>query len=147
MNLYTIRSFEDELEKISGSATIGASIGAITALAPSLLKEWDDRHTENQMLMRVPEKERPAAKSFINRNRLHRLGRLAVKTGIMSAGGAALGHYGHKAAVGLADSVSKKITENLKPASEHAAEVLGKGFSKGIKEGGKGLFWKFFKRK
>lgn len=133
MNIVTITAFEHELGLIkSGSAAkaLGALGAGLTALHGGL-KEWDTRAAENRALANTPADRRPAAQQFVDHARKHRLKRLGVNAALAGGSGALVGHYGTKAAVHLTDSMSKKLTENLKPASEHAAKVLSEGFGRG----------------
>jgi hypothetical protein len=138
MNIVTLTAFDEELGLIKESGA-GAALGTLGAGLTAIhggLKEWDRRAAERQALSRMTTEQQQQVSPLIQQARLHRLKRLGVNTALAGAAGGLVGHYGSKAAVHLTDSMSKKLTENLKPASEHAADVLGKGFSKGMSEGG-----------
>lgn len=128
-----------------GSAKMAGAAGAFGALGAGLvglhggLKEWDSRSAENTALSNTPEDRRAGAHQFVNEARKHRLKRLAVNAALAGGSGAMIGHFGTKAVRGLADTASKGMAQNLKPAIE---EALSKGHSQGLQEGSRGVFWK-----
>jgi hypothetical protein len=131
MHPRTVEAFVDEIEKIAASpALIGAGIGAGASGVLGGLKEWDRRLDEDRSNV-GPDQSRKL--------RTKRLKRLAAGMALGAGAGAVGGHYAGKGV--------KALTGELKGVSEHAANTLSKGFSGGLQEGSKGVFWNMFKRR
>jgi hypothetical protein len=159
MDSNVLEGFVDEMEKIaSKAAIIGGLLGGGAMALHGGLKEWDQRHSENQAVNRMPGEQQAIAKEWLKSDRNHRLARLAVRTGIGGAAGAGAGHALGKAveltAKTMADKVKPALQEALaegfkagvdyaKPAIQVALDDgLHKGLQGGLQDGARGLLWR-----
>ena len=109
-------------------ALIGGALGAGGMLISGGMKEWDQRHAEDQAIKKLAPEMQEKAREWVSENRVHRAARLVVRTAIGGAAGAGAGHLLHK---GL-ELGTKTVVEKFKPALQ---EALAQGHAEGFKRG------------
>lgn len=133
MNSVMLHAMRDEYEKIaSEGALIGGALGAGGMLLSGGMREWDQRHAENQAIKKLPPEQQAQAKEWVNSNRTHRMARLAVRASIGGLAGAGAGHIMHKGLELGTKTVAEGFKAKLQPALQ---EALAQGHAEGLRRG------------